>query len=424
MPHLERLQSKASDTVQGPQQKDPSEENMPEKDLPPKAEHVRISKRQQDGTPVTVYHGPAQAIQGLGMEGYLYKHIVPNYGPGSYQMQLIKEGGEAIKTSDFDVNVGGGQTSQGQPSIADSVALLREMQEGQARTNQEAEERNRKFYESMSAQKNSNGQEKDSMVATMMAMMMQQSQQKNQPDSVQQLLLQKILSHVEAPPTLPPMPPPAPPPPDPMPAMMEAVAKLIEASRPREAASSPVADALQMAQAMKPEHPADSLNAKDFLGMLPTLKDLISPSREGTDDFRKSLENLKLLRETQDDVSPKPDGSNFYDMVREILHMIPEGAITNMVSSIRSDEQAAATRQPEPRQLPATATKKRQPAKSLPREFGQYAKAMNEAQDDASLVGTVVLALQFLAQQPSWEPYVTRMLQLAEAGNIPDAMKI
>lgn len=420
------------------------------KGIVPSSDRIHVYKRDSNGKMAYTADYSSQEVSGCGtIEAFLKKYAVPKWGYGEFHIHVQKNGGPL--------------TPMGQVSIAEpreaakptEVSVIKELMEAQKRMENDANRESATAFDGMAKmmetlstmQQGSSGND----MMPLMMMMMQQQQAARQPksDPVIEVILRRLEDmerNASAPAPMPPMPalPPPPPPVDPMASMAPVLASIMEsnaqmnrmmmeiANRPAPLVPQPPQrDVLAEMAHMKNIFGSndDSLGAKDIIGLLPIMKELIQPNSGGPPSLEEQIAEFRHMKEGLGELERefRPTSTNeggFWDKAADILG----GLIQNTDMGSKIAEGISPPPQPQvvtSRAIPAEA--EAEPAKTkfeMPEGFAGFAKQINESEDVGHKIGAFVMGMQFLVKFETFRAPIMSIFTAIQKNEKNEALKM
>jgi hypothetical protein len=391
-------------------------------------------------------YGSGDLERSASIEMFIKDWVVPHYGAGEFIVEIRKPDGKVDTQGAVSI------MSDQQVQQKKENASMLEMFELQRRSSEEADRKAKQQSDNMMAMftllKDSlvqKGEGKSDggmgMVMMMMQMMMQQmsaASRPSGPDPMTQMMMQKLMSRLDEPaaaplPPFPPLPPPVPNPTESMSGVadiVKVVAETMKASQPQSQQNDLLA--VLVKQLVQPDK--SGLNAKDVVEMLPTIRDILGKSSEGSTTFNDYLEGLMRLDEIrgggqQEDHSILAGlGEAVLGVVRDIkmqemqMEMIKSGKLpreqerrqlprrqrTGAVAPIEESEE------PEQEETPR---KPRSKVPKIPVGFRKFSIRMQTAAkkgDEPALVMALFEGLLHLRENSEqWAPYIEEFMMAA-----------
>jgi hypothetical protein len=416
----------------------------PFQDMLPNANRLMIYKRSSAGQLSFIGEYSPHDLQRIGnVEIFLKEYVVPTYGYGEFSIALqTPEGGQKPVGS---VNIM-------PPKVAPNseTATFAEMMKLQSqvadKAKTEANEQMTQMLKMAMMMRGGKGESGDGGGNMMMMMMMMNMMNKPAipaPDPMMQMLMQKLLSRMDEPqmPSPAPMPyfPPAPPQREE--SIRDIVAAVTQLTRPNQPTS--IGELVQVAKAMKGDD--DKLTVKDMIAMLPTIKDMLVPKQQGTDSFRKVVEDFSVLQQLMNGGGPDTS-SGFWEFAGSLAESLPAIMNNKTQATVKPKKQLAQqVAQAKQRQqatqiaqsakiapagnkvVPLNAAQIKKGAPPIHPAFKKYAAMMTTAfkdEKDGALMESFLRGLMFLRKtDKKWQASIEAMLEKMHGGDKEKALK-
>lgn len=389
------------------------------------AEHFKVYKRDElGGTKFLRSYTPKDLDVTRDFEEFIQAYLVPQFGEGQYDVQLVNQKGEVSRAQQFTVADPSRKQGNGEDSSASRVIdVLVERVKGleaksnnppQQKTVSEALTEMKTFMEMMGTGAN----KADPLVMIKMLEMLRPPTATG-PDPVMAAVLEglkelKTASLRRDPPSLPP--------PLPVETHRESTAELLAAVA---SVSKPAMDFKDIIALIKPNQ--ESLSVKDLIALIPTMQAMFQPKQDPmiaaltakidamakpqtsglTDALQtfQTIEQLIVRRQPQN-----TEGESFWGFMKDFAGNFAANveAIGNMAAKIRDKE---ATKSAVGGTQSVGATAKAGP--SFPNGFDEKCQAIDNATTPDQLIEHTLLAFQFLAMNGAqWRPYMLQMVGL------------
>lgn len=420
--------------------------------LLPSSHRVHVYKRNRHGSQsfVNDYSASDLAQQGS-MERFLKEYVVPEYGYGEYALYMQLPGKDLQPLSSVSVEeplshkrrTGGNDTKE----LLELIMSQQEKARAEAAQQKDPMEQMRDmlgFLQGMSGGE----KEKSSMDPMMLMFMMMQQQNRPAPSTGPDPIILKLIDRLDrmedqtnAMAMMPPPPPPPPPASSPMDgfaAMMQVLAEqqassnalLVEALRSKSPERDPVQDLAKLTALTGATD--DRMTTKDFLAMLPTLKDMIAPDR-GKSSMGEALDTLRTVKLLEREFSPGEDQEGgFWAFLREL---ISSDAGTRIAEAITAKEGATKVEARHGKRRLAAENAEREAtgaeaeaeaeAESLPIPESyrtKYAVELNNAGNAPERLKALVTGLQHLGMHVAFRPYVAKVFGLTKENRKMEAL--
>lgn len=413
----------------------------------------KVSSRGRKG--LVGEYGAPDLDRSPSIESFVKEYITPTYGPGDYIAEVRGVEGKVKKSG--MVNIPSPITPQNNsPTLSEILMAQQTMQK-------EAEQKSTQQFQNMLSMMTmfkefmpkgaagASGGDSSMMAMMVMMMMMNQQQKPSGPDPVTQMLLQKFEQmekdkfgfgslHSPVLPPLPPLPPPTLM--DSSSSVAEVIKSLVEVIKP---ISQPQQNNELLAHLItmiaKPDH--GSLTLKDVMSLLPTIKEMVAPNRDGASTFNDYLEGLIRLDEIRGSRSGE-DHSIWAGLAESVANIFRDikvqqmrlEALTKSTDTRRGQKHAVghkiqtaqAARMPAPVPPPTENTENtKQPAPSIPVGFRKFSVRMKDSYlkgDEPALVMAFIQGLLYLRENSQeWAPYIDETMTLAAKGEKKKALK-
>jgi hypothetical protein len=454
-PVIEETEQKRTTTRRGKAPTAPRSTALPKelKGIVPSSDRVHIYKRDVNGKMAYAADYSSQEVAGCGtIEAFLKKYAVPKWGYGEFHLHVQKSGGPLVPM---------GQVSIAEPiskektseigSIKELIEAQKKMEQDASRENASAFDGMARMMETISRMKESNGS--GDMMPLMLMMMQQQQQSASRgpkSDPIIEVVLRRLEameSKVSAPPPMPPMPPMAPPPPpvDPMASMAPILASMLEsnaqmnrmmmeiASRPAPVAPMPPQrDVLAEMAHMKNIFGSNenSLGAKDIIGLLPMVKDLLQSGNNGQLTLEDQIAEFRHMKEGLGELERefRPASTNtggFWDKAADILGgLISQGNMGQQIAeSISPPPQQAQQVRPKI-EANASAPEPEVQKFKMPEGFEKYAQQVNEGESIGHKIGAFVMGMQFLVRYDEFKAPIMSIFTAIQKNDRENALKM
>lgn len=437
--------------------------NSPLSKLVPGAERVRIEHREDDGHLAHCGDYGERDIASVGdVKSFIQRYHAQRYGAGDYYLTYINAKGDEIDAGVVHIPQA---RDSGERRTSDEIKeLLAQQEQARREAKQEAKEMAQQMMQqnpftsikdaaeamSMLQGYKSEGGGMDPMVLMMMNQQQQQAQQqmmqmlKRDDDSGTTKVVEKILERIERlenESNSPPPPPPPPPAPqtDPMESFANALANVAEIMRPQQKEQNPLDDVLKLKQLLG-DNDKERMTTRDMMEMFKDWRREIQPE-DGSDTFKSRMNELMMLMQFTQQMGGN-QGGTFWDFAKDFLDRFPDNAeaFAQAADQVRHKQaqQSRARRQPPQRQTQRMtqgeqpqAQRQAQPAQQpadgsdrLPDSFKEYAQAIEEAEDDASLIEAGLHALNHLREHERWQSIPNTILLHLHDGNMEDAFDV
>jgi hypothetical protein len=413
----------------------------------PTNERLHVYKRSGTGEFGYCADYSTNEVTGFGtIEAFIRKFVVPHYGYGEYQLYLQKGGSPLSEAGKVTVVQPIDESKNGS-----DVAKLKDILEATQKMAHDAKNEGASAFDGvaklmtvmkdMRGEENGKGGGMDAFQLMMLMQMMQKPEAKK--DHFGEALLRRledIETRLKAPPPMPmPMPqlPPPPPPPDPMASLapilagfMETMGKFAEAASRREPAP-PARDVLAEIVQMKTlfEQRNDSFGAKEIIGLLPTLKDLIAPQAQGAQSLEEQLTELRhtrtMLRELEGEFRPEGGerSGGFWENIVPMLGMLlgRQDMASNVAQGIASAQRPA----PQLAAGQQNDEEAEEPTTQIPAGFKPFAETINdESKPIAQKIGALIMGMQFLVKYESFRPAIMAIFDRLRANDRKKALSL
>jgi flagellar biosynthesis GTPase FlhF len=498
--------------------------------LAPGSERVKVYKR-IDGKLGYIQDFNARDLDGYSdIESFLDKYIKPDHGPGEYVLQgvdahareipmgsVLLLGKKVAPTTPAQTEASGAfgfarmiseqnqewmqrmmQVSQPQPQ-KDPIETLQGLMALQENLSKKGEAAQREAREAQEAAKMEANNANTNMMQMFMASMQQQSQQMQQqaqqnmqmmmailsqpkePDPIMQTLLAKLVEDKASGGGNAAVPPPPPPPPQQDP--VESLAKLMAIIVPLMGGGGGGDDeSKELLKSMLEDAKSNQLGPRDMLALISEMK-----GDRGTDDFKKSADNLAMMLNITNQLRNSTEGSasaGFWDALGALFSNRDfAGSIAQQVRTRATQQQGAmrqtsqqeaqmrhralmaaeeekrrllaaqqAQEQQEMQDLARNSLKPKGESKKerkirkkkeeahakakvsvpetpevlmppLPPNIPEYLNNINEATDDAALLETTLRMLVYMSAYDEWSEFTQQLIGLAQEGQGREMMQ-
>lgn len=408
----------------------------PFKNLIPSNDRLMIFKISQHGHKGYIGdYGIHDVERSRGLEAFIQTNLAPTYGAGEYVVE-VRGVDNKIKKQGMVSIVGPSGQKTGSPTIQELLAVQQTYEKNakQNATGQLSEMMQMMTMFDKMFPKNEKGSD-GSMTMMLMFMMMQNMNKQNTSDPMTGLLLQRINQleqQTQLPPPLPPFmqfPPPlySPPPEHTSSSISEIVKIMGEVMR----ASHPPTQQNDLLITMLSKMDHNSLNMKDIMTLLPTIKEMISTKSEST--FNEYLEALLKLDELRGDrIEDKSMWAGLAEMATGVYRDI---VMRKMELEMGAKNLSGQTQRPTPtlprstptRELQGVAERPKPRVPEIPISFRQYTTRMIQAHQSNNEPGLIMALLEGLfhlrERSAEWMPYIDEMMMSAASGDKQRAMK-
>lgn len=342
-------------------------------DKVPGAEHLKIYKRKDTGQVALIgSYTMKDLAESTDAEDFITRYIKPKFGDGEYSLKGVDAHGRELDVGTVHLmdppQAGEAQgmyavmqtvfqqqqewlrkeqermNAAAKPSeTRDPVAMLKDLTAVQQSVSAEAKEEKRRAESAIAESSNT--------VMQMLVMMQQQQQQAAQQnmqlmmqmmqpreDPTLKMLLAKLVEEKSSGGAL---PPPPPPPPDPMEGFAKMLAAIVPLLQPAPSGGGGDDEYKSLLKEMVASRESERMTPKDILQMMQEMR-----QERGTDDFKKSADNLAMMLTLTNQMRQSTEGSasaGFWDALGALVsNRDVAGSIAN---SIRSAAQPA---QPSP----------------------------------------------------------------------------
>lgn len=404
----------------------------------PTAERVKFYKRDDLGKMQLI--PKTYSIKDLettsDVEEFILRYLVPVFGYGEYEIELINSKGEGTRTAAISVmNPGGQLPAQDSNSVKMVDQLLERIKQLEAKPVSDPLDQLQKMKSMMEMF----GQQKGSD-PTQMLLLMQMMQPKG-PDPELAALKSELsrLRERERMPIPPPMMPPMlPPEPSEKMDVAALVKTIAETSKPQYSLTD-------LVTLLKPQEKQQqkSVGFPEVMQMImtaaPLLKDILGISKMNAIEekiekmtnnsnrgLRDSLEEWRIIQGLINQNRPaSPEGETIWGFLNNLVNNIGPSAdaIGGAFAKMRSAQEANRLQAPPQRQslaAPAKSTEE-EGGLELPADIKPYADAITASADDFGLLEHTLKALQFLGKSAAWRSNLVQMLKAAQAAKAGDA---
>lgn len=462
----------------------------------PGAERVRIEKR-GDGEKLELIneYRAADLANFTDVESFVLTKLKPKYGHGSYKITGIDAAGNRIEAGEITIAPDPSATATTDQGVIGLVQQLLDQQKREAQMPDPVSMMKGllEVQQTMAAGNQGKSDDGGSLLAAvissqgqqMQAMMQAMSQQANQTlqaitavmaqpkeDPLLKQLLLKLTEERSSSSSLAALPPPPPPPPPTdWVAVIAAFTPLVTTLLKRTESSSPETnDLLRQLIAAKDQ---DRMTPRDMIQLMQDVQ-----QSRGTDDFRKSAENMTMMLNLMNAFRGQNEGSSsagFFDALAALFSNKDFGAsiaanirakadekarleqrqmLMHQQAQLRAQQPVAVVRPNPPQQAegqviplrpqqtpaavaqaPAPAPTAQQPqAASAPQKLQQlpavppqtyeHINLLASAKDPAELIQHTVMMLVYFAQSPDWRPVVEHLLTAVQQGQKESAVEL
>jgi len=388
-------------------------------------------------------YGSGDLERSASIEQFIKQYVSPTYGSGEFVVEIRKPDGKTETQGAISIMDEFGQTPHQRrdntPSIMEMFELQQKSNEAAEKKAQESTSNMMDMFKLMAAAKGDDGGGGSMM---MMMMMMQNMNKPAAPttDPMTQMMLQKLMARLDEPP-IPPLPPLLPPPAPSATESMSSVAEIVKVVSETMKAAQPQTqqnDLLNVlvTKVMQPDK--NAITAKDVVDMIPTVRDLLGKSSEGSTTFNDYLEGLMRLDEIrgggqQEDHSMLAGlAEGVLNTVRDIkmqemqMELVKSGKLqvktgsdgkSEIVQRRRPTAAVAPIEEPEEPMQVMSPQKPRSKVPKIPIGFRKFAIRMQVAHkkgEEPVLVMALFEGLLHLRENSEeWAPYIEEFMMLA-----------
>lgn len=399
-------------------------------------------------------YSSSDLARSAGIEVFIKDYVVPTWGPGDYVVEVRDASGKIKKHGLVPIPAPVIQPKE--TNMLTLQEILAAQQQMQVAADKKASEQFAGMTTMMSMMKEmmpkgeKAGNDGNMMLPMMMMMMFmgQQQQKQSGPDPLMQMLIQKLSQQDQQPQFPPPIPFPLP---APMPThdpvsssssmaeILKTVVEAVKLSQPQPVQQNESMTNILttvLAKIMQPDR--NSITAKDILEMMPTIKDMISPNKEGITTFNDYLEGLMRLDEIRGGNSEGPSllaglAEMVTGVVRDIklqqmqLEYQKIGQPKSIQKQLPKPMQMRTQIQPQSPSVANQEEERKSKVPDVPIGFRKFVVRMSNAQkknEPAGLIMAFFEGLLFLRDNSSeWAPYVEEMMISAAKGDKARAQK-
>jgi hypothetical protein len=417
--------------------------------LLPSSVRVHVKKRDSDGSMAFINDYSANDLQAQGsIERFLLKYVVPNYGYGDFSLYMQRPGKDlepvgTVKIQEPFGHIPGGAAQKSETKELLELFLTREGQSRDAAAKQkdplQQMQETMTFLETFRAGGDKEKSSMDPMQMMLMMQMMKPAPQGPQgPDPIMLKIIDRLDRMEDQQNMAAMMPPPPPPPPPPsdgadgfaviMQAMMQSqqsqTAMLVEVMRSKTPDRDPVQDLAALTRLTGAND--DRMTTKDFLAMLPTLKDMIAPNQErsGLSEAMETLRSVKLLEREFGGAPENPSANSFWEFLREFVQSDAGTRIAEAITAAESSKKIDA-RHAERRQAAQSVDDPEEPkGLEIPESFRtKNAVEINTAATPQERLKALVTGMQSLAAYPDFRPYMAKIIGLMKENRKLEALE-
>lgn len=399
----------------------------------PTAERVKFYKRDDLGKMQLI--PKTYSIKDLettsDVEEFILRYLVPVFGYGEYEVELINSKGEGTRTAAISVMNPNGQVA---PAESNSVKMVDQLLERIKQLEAKPVADPLDQLQKMKSMMEMFGQQKGSD-PTQMLMLMQMMQPKG-PDPEIAALKNEVTRLREKervsipPPMMPPMLPPEPQEKIDLAALVKTIA---ETNKPQYSLTDLIA-------LLRPQEKPKSVGFQEVMQMImtaaPLLKDVLGISKMNSLEekiermnansnrgLHDALEEWRIIQGLINQNRPsQPEGETIWGFLNNLVANI--GPSADAIGGAFAKMRAAQMPAPAPRrELPPAPAKgtEEEGGLMLPPDIKPLAEAIAKAEDDFGRLEHTLKALQFLGKDAGWRKNLVMMLKAAQAAKAGDA---